>query len=219
MFVDSTVISKLTSDWILVKVNGGEDSVSKKAHHVSGYPTTILAQKSGEEIDRLVGYEPPEEFLQTMIDYSNGIGTLEDLLGKAKGSEDRALFYEIADKYKYRGGSEQAEIWYNKVLATGKALDSLSGESRIAVADMYRRAKEYDRAVEAFAAIVTDFETGSFVQEAEIYIPYTLKAKGDTTAAIVAFEHYVENYPESEDAEWANEQIEKLKNPTDTESK
>ena len=213
MFVDSVAIDFFANDVVLVKVNSKVDTLLAEKYSVSAVPTFVLTDADGEEIDRIVGSDSTDSFLQTIRDYENCIGTLDDLLRRAESETDRGLFFEIADKYKYRGGSDEAQTWYARVIDEGEPTDSLSGESRFSIADMFRRAKEYDRSQEEFSKIMNDFKGTMFAQEAEIYKAIVYRRQADTTAAIKAFEGFIEHYPESEDVEYATEQIDKLKNP------
>lgn len=211
------VIDFFTNEMILAKVDGKTDTLLKQQYHVSAFPTLVMLDKDDEEVDRIVGYEDPGDFLKILRDYRNGIGTLADLLEKAKTDPDRSRAYEIAEKYKYRGGSEEAATWYQKVIDAGDPHDSLSGESRLALADMHRRAKEYNRALGAFSRIMKDFDGTSFAEEAEIWMAIVYRQKGDTASAIAAFEDFIMHYPESEDIEYAQKQIAKLKGETEEE--
>lgn len=211
VFTDSAVIDYFVNNVVLVKINAELDSATTKAYNVSGYPTLVLVDKDGNEIDRIVGYLPADEFVQKVDDYQNGVGTLEDLLGQAEGASDRELFLEIADKYKYRGAPDDAKIWFEKVIAEGDPADSLSGESRMSLADMLRRAKDYAGARDAFAKIAKDFKGTSFAEGADIWTAIVYRQEGDTAKAIAAFEKFIEVYPQSEDIEYAAEQIKKLK--------
>ncbi len=211
MFIDTAVIDFFANEMVLAKINAEEDSLLKEQYHISGYPTSVLTDKDGNEIDRIVGYLPADEYLQTLRDYSNGIGTLDDLLRRAETETGRPLYFEIAEKYKYRGGSDEAQLWFARVIEAGDPRDSLSGESRVATADMFRRAKDYDRALEEFSQIMSDFEGTMFAQDAEIYRAIVYRQKADTAKAIAAFEGYLEHYPESEDTTYALRQIKKLK--------
>lgn len=194
----------------MVKLNAEVDSALAKEYHISGYPTLVLTNSDGEEIDRIIGYLDPPEFVQKINDYRNGIGTLDDLLSKADTSSDRFLLYEIAEKYKYRGGADEAKVWFSKVIDAGEPTDSLSGESRMALADMVRRTKDYDAAREAFTAVMNDFNGTVFAETAEIWRAIVYKQAGDTTAAVTAFEDFIKHYPESEDIDYAKGQIDKL---------
>jgi tetratricopeptide (TPR) repeat protein len=196
---------------ILAKINGTVDSVLRKQHAVSAYPTLVMLEPDGEEVDRIVGYLPADAFLKKLRDYRNGIGTLADLLEKAKTNQARTLAFEIADKYKYRGKEEEATAWYQKVIDRGEPTDSLSGEGRMAVADMYRRDKDYDRAVSAFSDIMKDLAGSRFAEDAEVWRAIVYKQKGDTATAIAAFEDFLKHYSESDATEYVQGQISKLK--------
>ena len=162
MFVDPKVIEFFKNEMILVQVDGEKDTVLANKYVISGFPTLIMLNPKGEEIDRVPGYLPPEEFMKTFRDYGKGIGTLADLLNQAKSKTDRELLFSIAEKYKYRGGSVDAENWYNKVIAAGQPTDSMSGESRMAVADMQRRAKNWTKALTSYQAIQKEFAGTQF---------------------------------------------------------
>jgi tetratricopeptide (TPR) repeat protein len=221
VFVDSQTIRTFSKDMVLAKINAEVDTATAKAMAVSAYPTLVMLDKNGEEIDRIVGYMKTDEFLKTLADYEKGIGTLGDFLNKSKTDTTRSLAFQIADKYKYRGKAADASIWYKKVIAAGKTNDSLAGESRMAVADMLRRDKKWDEAMAEFVSIEKDFKqtSYSFAADAGIWQAITLSRKGDTTAAISAYQEFMKNYPNSEDTSYARKQIEKLKNPPPPEEK
>jgi len=203
---DQKVIDFFTNEMILAKVNGKEDTLLAQQNHIVAYPTLVMVDTNGDEVDRIVGYMEPDSFLIEARNYQKGIGTLADLLTGV-----RNLSFDIAEKYHYRDGREKAVTWYQKVIDDGDPRDSLSGESRMAIGDMHIRAKVYDLAALAFTSIMNDFEGTQFAEDAEIWRAYTYRKKGDTTAAITAFEEFIEHYPESEDVDYAEKEIKKLK--------
>ncbi len=219
MLTDSTVISFFSNDVVLAKINGKEDTALSKEHHVSAYPTLVMLNQEGVEIDRIVGYQPPEDFLRTLRGYRRGIGTLDDLLRRFERESDRGLAFKIAEKYKYRGGEEEAVTWYQKVIDAGDPKDSLTWESRMELADLHRRSKEYDEAIAGYSGIMADFEGSKFGSDAEIWRAYVIQQKGDTVAAIAAYEAFIEHYPDANDAEFARKQIAKLKGLEEKEEK
>jgi tetratricopeptide (TPR) repeat protein len=219
VFVDSQTVRVFSNDMVLTKINAEVDTAAAKTFAISAYPTLVMVDKDGQEIDRIVGYLPTAEFLKQLDDYAKGIGTLADLLNKAKDKPERQLSYDIAEKYKYRGKPADATGWYQKVIAAGEATDSLAGESRMALADMLRRDKNWDAAVASFEAIMKDFKGTPFGVDAEFYVGYTLSRKGDTAAAIKAYEGFLENNPTSPDTSDVRKRIEKLKNPPVDEKK
>ena len=240
-------IDYFTNEVVMAKVNAEVDTVLAKKFGVKGYPTFVLTSSSGDEIDRISGYLEIDEFIKTMSDYQKGIGTLQAVLADALKSEDRALYYTLADKYKYRGDSENARVWFDKILS-GADKDSLSGEASMAIADMmrrnknddeamaaykqiivdyagtefegkgmlyvghsHRRGKEFGNAIEAYNSVMEKYKGLQFAEEAELYIAITYKSKGDTALAITAYANFVKNWPESEDVEYANKQVRKLR--------
>ncbi len=256
MFQSAKATGYFKTKVVLVKVDAEVDTTLAREMAISGYPTLVLLDKKGEEIDRVIGYMETDPFLKQLDDYQNGIGTLADLLGQSKKDSSRELSFRIADKYKYRGKLDDATGWYQKVIAV-KPTDSLAFESRMALADMTRRAKKYDEAITAFQAITKDFQATPamagesrmamanvlvrtkkwdeavaeyqaivkdfkgmpFAPDAEFYVGYTLARKGDTAAAISAYEGFLKNNPTSPDTADVRERLEKLKNPPPPEGK
>jgi len=214
VLTDQKVIDFFTNEMILAKINGKTDTMLSRQYHVSAFPTLVMLDKEGKEVDRIVGYMPADNFLTKIRNYQKGIGTLQDLLNKAKTTPDRRLYFKIAEKFKYRGGGEDAATWYQKVIDEGDPVDSLSGESRLSIADMHRRAKDYSKALEDFSQIMKNFDGSPFAEEAEIWRAIVFRQKGDTTNAIAAFEGFIKHYPNSEDVSYAEKQITKLKGET-----
>ena len=243
----SQAMDYFTNDVVMAKVNAEVDTVLAKEFGVKGYPTFVLTSSSGEEIDRISGYLPIDEFIKTMSDYQKGIGTLQAVLADAQKSDDRSLYFKLADKYKYRDDSKNANLWFGKIIANAEK-DSLSGEASMAIADMmrrnkkdddamaaykqividyagtqfegrgqlyvghtHRRAKEFENALEVYSGIMEKYEGLKFAEEAEIYIAISYRDKGDTAQAITAYANFVKNWPESEDVEYANKQVRKLR--------
>ncbi|MDH3891046.1 MAG: tetratricopeptide repeat protein [candidate division Zixibacteria bacterium] len=212
---DSAAIKFFNNEMAFVRINAEEDTILAQEYRISGYPTIVMLGADGKEVDRLIGYIPPVPFVQKFRDYANGIGTLEDLLNRAAAKTDRALFMEIGMKYKYRGGTEDATYWYTRALEEGDALDSLSGECRIALADMHRRAKNYDKALADYAQITADFGDLPAGTDAEIWTAIIYRKTGDTAKAVAQFEAFIENHPNHGDAEYCRQQIVKLTTPAE----
>lgn len=210
VFVNPKVIDFFTNEVALVKVNAEVDTALAKKYHISAYPTSVLITTSGDEIDR-VHYEEPDTLLQTLRNYANGIGTLEDLLSKIDKEFDREMALKIAEKYGSRGGDDASVKWFQKVIKAGDPTDSLSGECRMSLARIPYGDKEYDTAIAAYEAVIKDFEGTYFAEQSTIWRGYIFKKKGDTSSAIAAFEDFVKQYPQSEDLEWVQGQISKLK--------
>ena len=67
-FTDAKII-QLTSEFVCLKLNSTTDKnalMLAKKYDISGYPTTIFAESSTEEIDRIFGYQDPHAFRPVM---------------------------------------------------------------------------------------------------------------------------------------------------------
>lgn len=218
MLTDQKAIDFFTDSVILVKANAEKkDSLLAKEYKISGYPTLVLVKPDGTEIDRIIGYMEVDPFLETIVNYENGIGTLADMINKFDSAQDRSMASEIADKFKYSGRPEEANIWYNKVIELGDPTDSISADARMSQADMIRRAHDWEKALDAYQAIEKDFPGTMQAQDCEIYYAIIYRDSGDTAKAIDQYKKYIEMFPESPDVDYAQRQVDKLSGNTEKE--
>lgn len=248
-------VIELVSDLISVKVDGKADTALANQYGIAGYPTVILARPDGTEIDRIYGYEPPEQFLGTMRDYLADRNTLADYLRRADTSATMEIYNIIGSKYTSRKMFTEAETYFRKVLQndpTNKlgysdtalynigemkirakqytsALESfdrlrntypespLFDDALYSKAYALRRAEKYDEAIAGFKNFLTVHPESDLAPDAMIYVAYCSDLNGDSDTAIAWYEKFITKYPESSDADWAREQIDKIKNPPEEE--
>jgi tetratricopeptide (TPR) repeat protein len=95
----------------------GEGVELAKKYGVKAYPTVLLIKADGEEIDRLLGYMPPDKFLQTLGDYLKGVNTVGALKAElAKNPNNASTQYQMATKYAMQGDLASASPYYKKVI-------------------------------------------------------------------------------------------------------
>jgi len=213
-FTDKDVI-KLSLDFVFVKLDSKKDSALVSEQGVSAYPTVILFRSNGEEIDRIVGYAPPREFLKTVKSYLRGEGTLADLENKLRDKpSDIDLLFQVGQKYQDRGKFEEALAHYQNIMALdpenkrGKTDGTLY---RIAV--IHRRQKDNQKAIEKFEELIQRFPESEKRLDAEEYIPYIYTQMGDTTKALMLYEKILIDHPDLEEGEreWVEKQIKQIK--------
>ena len=98
----------------------GEGIELAKQFGVRGFPTIIIANENGQEVDRIVGYMPPEPFLEKLNQIKNGINTLPTLLGELEldGTKFSTLF-KLANKYENMNDKASAREMINAILEAG----------------------------------------------------------------------------------------------------
>lgn len=212
-FIDPLTV-ELSKSVVFAKVNAEVDTIAAQTNSVHGYPSILLFDSNGKEIDRIVGYLPGPEFVETINNYLNGIGTVDYYKALADSAPTPEIDFNLAEKYGERGMYEEAEGYYQKVIKENKNNDGeyTSGAMQ-ALASNSLSLDKYDEAVARYKEVKTKFTDSAIVDDADIMIAICYRMKGDTTTAIKAFEDYLKAHPNSPDTGYAIKQIDKLKNP------
>jgi thioredoxin-related protein len=215
-YVDSSVIA-FSKNIVFAKINAEVDTSVAQRYKIQGYPTIVLANADGTEIDRIGGYLEPKEFLETVDNYLHGRETLDDYLERAATNATIEVNYILANKYADRGMNDKAIDYYKKViLADPKAEDSLTPDAMLSLGYMYLRNDEFKNSFDQFEKVMDTFDGTETGADAMLYLAYGYRVrgeKGDTANAITLYEDFLKKYPESPDTAHAQSMIEKLKNP------
>jgi len=212
-FTDSAVIA-LTEDFVFAKIDVDIDSTTADKYSIQGLPTTVIANADGSEIERIGGFREPDSFVIIVDNYLAGIGTLDYYLEQAETDPTVDVHYTLAEKYSDRGQYEKALEHYESVMAADP--EDTSGhaeEAMFSIGAVKLRLEEFDAAIDQFREFLKKYPEGDIAERSQIYLAYTLRKKGDTTAAIKAYQDYLVMFPESDDSTKIRETIEKLKNP------
>ncbi|MCE1164561.1 MAG: thioredoxin fold domain-containing protein [Bacteroidetes bacterium] len=95
----------------------GEGIDLAKKFNVSGYPTIVFVNGDGNEIDRIIGYFPAKDFLQTMKDYNEGKNTLPSIKSALeKSPDDVEANFKMGKKISDYGEMEKAKSYLDKVV-------------------------------------------------------------------------------------------------------
>jgi thiol-disulfide isomerase/thioredoxin len=161
-FKDDKMINYFNKEnYVMIKVNPEKDREAESKFKVYSYPTLLIFNPNGKEIDRLLGFKTTGEMIKALEDLKKGIGTLEDLLNKFKKykKEDKSaekikLMFAVNDKYIARADYPQALEMIDRIIELDK-----DNSKKQAAAAMYQRGyvyykwKKYKKAVDALVAI------------------------------------------------------------------
>ncbi len=211
-FTDPVVIG-LSESMVFSKHNGKVDTTFSGAHGVVAYPTVVLVKPNGMELDRLVGYYPPEKFVPALFDILRNRNTLDDYLTRlAEHPDSFELRSAVAEKYGYRGDRDMARKHYNYFLENDAAnANGFTDDALLALGQLEVRAKNYDTAIDYFERIRAEYPSCELYEEASLWVPYTYMREGKNAEAIERFGAFMQEFPESEEIEWVEKQIAKLK--------
>ncbi|HVP35970.1 MAG TPA: tetratricopeptide repeat protein [Terriglobales bacterium] len=214
-FTDTSMV-RFSMDYVFFKANAEKDTALADKYKVNGYPTIILANSSGLEIDRIVGYAPAPEFIHDIKGYLKGEGTLADYENKVKKNpNDLNLWFTLGEKYQYRRSFDLAVDAFNKVVSLDpKDTSEKASEALYDIGMLYmgRKVNKYDKAIEAFQQVVKEYPKSKVALDAEEYIPYSYEKMADTTKAVALYMKFLKDHPtlDSSEKEWVQKRIDGL---------
>lgn len=130
-----------SASWLKLVIDAekGDGVDWAKRFHVRGYPTLILLDAQGQEIDRQSGYSPMPDFLNTFQNFAAGVGTLKSMQAElATQPANHALALKVARKEADRGEGEAATMRLKAIVAADP--DNGSGVADEAQAELAQQA-------------------------------------------------------------------------------
>lgn len=113
------VVSVVEREFAPVKIDVEENKEMAERYHVDWTPAFIITDENGRELERFVGYLPPEEFIEQMLlskglaafhinRYAEAIGEFEELVEEFPDSDlvPEAEYYLGAASYKHTGSTD-----------------------------------------------------------------------------------------------------------------
>jgi len=220
-FKDKNVIDYFKKEnYLLIKVNPEKDRVAEEKFKVYSYPTLVIFNAKGAEIDRLLGYHDPEELTKALEDVKKGIGTLEDLLSryeKAKREKTEnttkgfQLMFKIMDKYIARADYPDALTFVAQIVELDK--DNAQKQASAALYKkgyIYYKWKKYKEAVDAMLSIHKIYPDSQEAASGYGAAAYYAEKMGDTAGTLRILKNFVKDYPTSEYAKKTRKKIKKL---------
>ena len=109
----------LTQNFNSIKINAGIRYGSEIAekYKVRGYPTVIFIDKEGKEIDRIIGYAPPDEYIPMVNDILDGKNTISSLEEKLViNPKEYNIIFKLGEKYLDKGESDISQKYFIQFL-------------------------------------------------------------------------------------------------------
>ena len=212
-YIDSAVI-ELSKSVVFVKIDAEVDSNLADKYSITGFPTILYLRPDGTEIDRIGGFLPPEQFLETVENYTHDRETLNDYLRRADTNATAEVNFILGDKYGGRGEFDKAIEYFGKVVKVDpKFEDSLTLTAVVAIGSNYMQKKDYDKAIGQFKSAIKSSTDEASIADANFWLSYAYTKKADTTMAIKVLEDFLKKYPDNPDTTYAINRLAKLKNP------
>ncbi len=208
-----TYVQKFLNNFEIAMINAEVDTITAGRYGVRSYPTTLLLEPSGVEIDRLIGYYPPEDFVAGIVGALSGIGTLEDLQAQLAAQPDSVgLIYEVGQKYRWRGDYDKAAFYFADVMNRDHDnARGLGAEAAFNLAHMRYKLKDYAGAIDNWRVQVSRFPGAELNVDAELMIAYSYQKAKDFKSAKKEYNAFLKKHPDTEEKEWIAEQLASMK--------
>ena len=177
-------------------------------YRVKSYPTILVLQKDGTEIDRIVGYYRAPEFMAKTEDYLAGRNTLASLAAQEADSTGSATYLSaLADRYFEHGLSDEARTRYLSVTRVDpKNATGLTDDAFYTLARMSRKDKDYATARAYAQQILDKFKDSDAYRPAILELAGNWRREGKLSNARRIYLDYAKRFPADEDAPFAAEQ-------------
>ena len=87
-------------------------------YNIHSIPSFVFVDEDGDEIDRIVGYMPPAEYLAEMTRIRNGINTVPDLVNQLQEDPENAdLLVNLAGKVETMSGLKVAMTYWEMLFS------------------------------------------------------------------------------------------------------
>jgi tetratricopeptide (TPR) repeat protein len=196
----------------MAKLNAERDTVTARQYRVRSYPTVMVLQSDGTEIDRVVGYARAPEFIAQIEDYLAGKKTLASLLAVEPTLQPTPEFEAtLGDRLVEHGLFDEARARYLLVVAMDpEDRSGRVGGALMSLAYLCRRDHDYDGARHYAQTIIDKYPQSDALKSAVLEVGIDYKRAGDLERARRAFLSYVKRFPDDEDAPYAQEQADTL---------
>ena len=189
-YTDQRVIEFAKKNLISKKIDAEKNNgpQQKKKYRVKGYPTILLLDSEGNEIDRIIGYRPPEEFFNELNRIKNRENTLSDLITRYKQSiNNSSVKIDLAEKYILMNLPDSARLLLDNIYSYQKKKHQLDFSVSFNLSQLYYKIRSLDRSIEILDQIV---ESG--VDSSDIAYFFRLLYKSKRSSDIDALLEYAE---------------------------
>ena len=189
-YTDQRVIEFAKKNLISKKIDAEKNNgpQQKKKYRVMGYPTILLLDSEGNEIDRIIGYRPPEEFFNELNRIKNRENTLSDLITRYKQSiNNSSVKIDLAEKYILMNLPDSARSLLDNIYSYQKKKHQLDFSVSFNLSQLYYKIRSLDRSIEILDQIV---ESG--VDSSDIAYFFRLLYKSKRSSDIDALLEYAE---------------------------
>jgi tetratricopeptide (TPR) repeat protein len=177
----------------------GEGEVLARKYRIKAYPTLVLLGPHGEEIDRYVGYLGPEDFIEVIEGYQNGIGTVAYYQKRLQDNpEDTEALYELGMKYADAVRPEEAEATLTKLLEV-EPDNEHKAEVYYQIGYAMAAGDRNEKALDYYQIVINDFSDSKFCDAALQMQARAYYALDERDKSVESYQVLLERHPDDVD--------------------
>jgi tetratricopeptide (TPR) repeat protein len=211
LYLNPAVIDSLAS-FKCVSLDADRDTAICAEYDIRLYPTIIIMDPYGGEIERMVGYHSPDEFLSRLSSVRMRDALVSDMFKREEQSaNDPGFLMDLADLLRNVGTYDAALLRYERAANLDKENRlGIYEEAIYAMAECNLLAGEYRQAGDRFRFFVRSNPASERCGEATMLAALCYQRSRDRKAAVEMLEAYLRS-SRGEFSEFANKRLADLK--------
>jgi len=177
---------KTSSRYVTLRLNGDKERGLASMFRVTSYPTTIILNRRGKELGRVIGYKPPDQFTRILM---AGMGRREDLqsaFDDAEANPDNVeAAYALGDVYLALGKYREAGEQFTRIQALDRENAShLADDAQLDLALAVFLGGESKRSLPMFQAFFERYADSDRRDQGLYFYGLALRGAGDNAASL-----------------------------------
>ena len=145
-----------------------------------------------KEVDRIIGYLPPDDYLQKLNQISRGENTIDDLLTKYNQNQNPSTLSLLGKKYYEKGDYDNAKSRYKELISTFTNADkNLLDEAKFQLSSI----QYYNGDISGLENYINQNTNSEFTQSALSMIKRYFKSKDDVENELKAYNKSLLYFP------------------------
>jgi len=159
-------------------------------YHIHAIPTFVFVDDEGNEIDRILGYLPPEEYLAEMTRIRNGINTYPDLMKQwDENPQDADVLLRLSTKVEGMAGLEAAIGYWEELFKLETADAKTRSTANFKLAFFHAKQSGDPEALQTLLRSEKDID---ILMETHDALVSFYKSQKDTVSEAAAYNRYVD---------------------------
>lgn len=171
----------------------GEGVELAKKYNVSGYPTIVFVDGSGEEIDRIIGYLPAKDFLVLMREFAAGKTVTSLKKSLESNPDDVEANFRLGKRSLDLGITDEAKKCFERVVALDPGnKKGFTDDAELYLAQMSGKSENID-------AFIKKYPDSDITKQANLYMAEIAMGNNDYAGADEYYKNLISKYGKSDE--------------------